>query len=365
VRALALLALLARLEGPAEASPSVQRPRRLQLQWRAPPACPGPEEVWARVRQRVPDVDEPLAPGQVPLDLRASLEPVPGGFELELRLTQGPDFHARELSALDCSLLTDAAALVIAVALDPVATAASVPWTAPAAAPELELDPLPERAPEIPAPLDPPDALPRPPDDDEANARTVEGPGDRAPRSLTLAGPRPRPGSTVDLRVGLRALAGGGYGPMNTAYATIGGGVALLGDRFRVALDGRWVARRTIARPSGAGGQIDAWLLGAQGCFVPSARRIELPVCAGVEAGRLRGRGLSTLPVVEEAAIPHAALRLGPGLAWAPTERLALGFDLELAVPVTRGEFVIDQIVIQRVAPVNVRGVLGVELRLP
>jgi hypothetical protein len=68
--------------------------------------------------------------------------------------------------------------------------------------------------------------------------------------------------------------------------------------------------------------------------------------------------------VVDRAAFPHVALRLAPGVTWVPIDRLAIGFDLELAAPLTRGEFVVDAIVVQRVVPVAVRGMLGIEIRL-
>lgn len=173
------------------------------------------------------------------------------------------------------------------------------------------------------------------------------------------------PRTATGLRVGLRALGGGGFGPTNAGYATLAGSVALLGERWRVAVDGRWFVPRSVSQASEVGGRFDAWLLGAVGCFVPHPGKIELPLCAGVEAGQLRAEGLPSLAVVEQAAIPHVALRLTPGIAWAPIERLAIGFDLELTAALTRGEFVVDTTVVQRVTPVGVRGLLGLELRLP
>lgn len=328
---------------PAE-RPDVQRPSQLHLGWTGPNACPDADEVRERLRARLPTIGDPLPRGVVPLDVEVSLVAVDAGFEASVVLSSGASSHARTLASRDCSLLTDAIVLVVAVALDPITTAAEVA--------RREAAPIVEAAPAV--------------IEDEPARPTEPEP---EPRDTSMAVSLPAadddPTTASSLQVGLRVLGGGGFGPTNTAYASLAGSVALLGPRWRAAVDGRWAVRRTVVLPSGAGGRFDAWLVGAVGCFVPARRRLEFPLCAGIEAGQVRGAGLPSLAVVDEASFPFAALRLSPGLAWVPIDRLALGFDLELAAPLTRGEFVIDAAVVQRVVPVTVRGMLGVELRLP
>ena len=165
------------------------------------------------------------------------------------------------------------------------------------------------------------------------------------------------------LRVGLRLQGGGGFGPTNTGTGTLGGSVALFGPRWRAQVDARWILPRIVTTQELAGA-FDAWLVGAAGCFVPTVRVIELPLCAGVEAGQLRGEGRS-LPTVSAARFAHVALRVGQGIAWAPIDRLALGLDLELSAPLTRAAFVVDGTTVQRTAAVGVRALVGLELRLP
>lgn len=362
VRPLVLLAALwagpPGLADPDAPPPDVQRPSQLQLEWKAPAACPDIDELRTRLRDRLPGVDQPLSPDMVPLDVTASiLATEDEGFEARIELRNREGAGERTLSSRDCSLLTDAIVLVIAVTLDPVTTAERVsqretpdPADRPRAEPSVDTR---EADPAVAPVIEPAPASTRADQElDASSSRSSGADADGVGSSMPA------------LQLGLRVLGGGGFGPTNTGYASLAGSVALLGDRWRVAIDGRWAVRRSVLRDDGAGGQFDAWLLGVVGCYVPGRAKLELPVCAGVEAGQVRGQGIATLPSVDRAAVPHVALRLTPGVAWVPIERLAIGFDLELAAPLTRGEFVVDAIVVQRVVPVAVRAMLGIELRL-
>lgn len=286
----------------------------------------------------------------VPLEVTASLTSTQEGFEARIQLRNREGAGERVLGSRDCSLLTDAIVLVIAVTLDPVTTAARDSQREVSNSEE-----QPDDQPEPPA--DPRAADPAIPADPSTPADDDLGVSIRGDSDDTTWSASP-------FQLGLRVLAGGGFGPTNTGYASLAGSFALIGDRWRVAIDGRWAVRRSVLRADGAGGQFDAWLVGAVGCYVPGRAKLEVPVCAGVEAGQVRGQGISTLAVVDQAAFPHVAVRLAPGVTWVPIDRLAIGLDLELAAPLTRGEFVVDAIVVQRVVPVAVRAMLGIEIRL-
>jgi hypothetical protein len=334
--------------------PDVQRPSQLQLEWSAPAGCPNIDDLRTRLRDRLPTVEQPLSPGVAPLEVTASILQASGGFEARIELRNRQGAGERTLSSRDCSLLTDAIVLVIAVTLDPVTTAAHSPQRE-AKIPE----PPDDEPPADPRPADladPPESDATPPSDPAGDRGISTGDDTDAATSSTFRPSRPQ--------LGLRILGGGGFGPTNTGYASLAGSFALIGHRWRVAIDGRWAVRRSVARNGGVGGQFDAWLVGAVGCYVPGRAQLELPVCAGVEAGQVRGQGNPTLPVIDRAAFSHVALRLAPGVAWVPIDRLAIGLDLELAAPLTRGEFVVDAIVVQRVVPVAVRAMLGIEIRL-
>jgi hypothetical protein len=339
----------------------VQRPSQVQLEWTVSPGCPNVDDLRARLRDRLPTVEQPLSPGAVPLEVSASILSAAQGFEAHIELRNGESTDERRLSSRDCSLLTDAIVLVIAVALDPVTMAAHESQRREARG-QASAPTTPRERPrdEVPA-----DQL----TDGPAESSPIEPIPESAPAAgelgVSLGSSDDATSIAFPLQVGLRALAGGGFGPTNSGFASLAGSVALIGARWRVVIDGRWVVRRSVVRDGGAGGRFDAWLVGAVGCYVPGPAKLELPVCAGVEAGQVRGEGVPTLAVIDRAAIPHVALRLAPGITWVPIERLAIGFDLELAAPLTRGEFVVDAIVVQRVVPAAVRGMLGIEIRLP
>lgn len=331
----------------------VQRPGQLSLDWTAPAECPDVEEVHARLRAHLPGIDEPLIKGGTPLRVIAVITGVDDKFEVSLQATNREGTHERRLSTRDCSLLTDAVVLVIAVTIDPVTTATR---SSVERVDEAERD---EVRPSDPAAAESVDEAPI-----ASEPAVGRGAASEEPTGSIDVAPRRERDSARRLRLGVKASGGGGYGPTNTGYGWLSGGVALLGERWRWAVDGRWAIRRSVVQPSGAGGIFDAWTLGSLGCFVPAPGGIELPLCGGAEAGQLRGEGVSALPVVERAEFLHVALRLSGGLAWAPIERLAVGFDLELAAPLTRAEFTVDDVVVQRGSPMGVRGLLGVELRL-
>jgi hypothetical protein len=102
-------------------------------------------------------------------------------------------------------------------------------------------------------------------------------------------------------------------------------------------------------------------------CVVPplARDRIELPICAGMEAGVVRGRGPNTSPNARTAAQPWAAVELGPALLWVPTKRVALGIEVDFVTGLLRGGFTIGDEIAQSLAPVGVRALARVEVRFP
>lgn len=56
---------------------------------------------------------------------------------------------------------------------------------------------------------------------------------------------------------------------------------------------------------------------------------------------------------------------LGPGLSWAPIDRLALELHVEALVPLVSGGFALDDEPMLDNLPAGVRALAGVEVRLP
>ena len=334
--------------------PPVQRPSDAPLTWNAPTECPSSEEVLARIHALVPDVLADSERARV----SATVEIVEAGYQLELVLRAGDDSIHRTLIGSDCEQVSDAVALLVAVLLDPVASASEVQRRRSAADPIAS-----ENQPAIEPPAIEP-SEPSPPEDPtpaSISSTSGEGASDSTP-----APPRSRL-RRADIRVGLRISGGGGYGPTTAGFADLNASAAVFGGRWRAELGGAWTPFREV-RNQDIGGRFDAWRVFARGCFVPKAGprdRIELPLCPSFEVGQVRGRGLDDLPISLEANLLWVALGLGQGLWFAPLERLALGVDLQLAVPLRGGRFLIETVEIQRITPLAVRGLVGLELRLP
>jgi hypothetical protein len=157
----------------------------------------------------------------------------------------------------------------------------------------------------------------------------------------------------------LRALPG--------ATATFGGALALRTRRARVELRGRWATpRRTFAREHpDAGVQVDLWTLGASGCYAPRWRRLEFPICAGLEFGAMRGRGFGvTQP--RSARMLYVAVPVDANLVWAPIPRVGLLVGAGASPAVVRPSYGLEAAgPLFRAGPVALRVVVGVEVRFP
>jgi hypothetical protein len=114
-------------------------------------------------------------------------------------------------------------------------------------------------------------------------------------------------------------------------------------------------------------GRYDGGFGGARGCFVaPFAEdRLELPICAGIEAGVIRGRGVGMTPSPSSATQPWAAVGLGPGVRYVANKWIALHLEVDLVAALLRGGFTIGDLIAQSQAPIGVRALAGLEVRFP
>lgn len=328
--------------------PPVQRPSDAPLTWNAPTECPSTEDVLARIHALAPGVLADSERARV----SATIEVVEDGYQLAVVLRMGEDSIRRTLVGSDCEEVSDAVALLVAVLLDPVASAREVQVRrSVVATPEIDL-PAPEQ------PLEEADESDESDEFDESWPPTISSPSESTE-------PRRRP--RRDVRAALRLAGGGSYGPTTAGFADLSASASVFGGRWRAEVGGAWTPIREL-RSDEIGGRFDAWRVFARGCFVPTVGPrdgLELPLCPSFEVGQVRGRGLDDLPVALEARFLWIALGVGQGLWFAPLERLALGVDLQLAVPLQGGRFLVEMLEIQRITPVAVRGLVGVELRLP
>jgi hypothetical protein len=328
-------------------APPVQRPHdrppTLALSWATAgaSACPSRSELIERIGGQ--GVSEQLGEwiperhDRAKLEVEVEIAVVGERWQASLSLTDADGRSQRSFSAQSCAALADATALIIAVTLDPVAVA-SVHASVPA-----------RREPEPPKPEpEPPKPEPEP----------------EPPINLTLSDDDPGPQRWPEgLRVGVSIHGGGGWGPIADFTAAIGGRVSLFGERWRAELGGRWAIPRRIEQAGGAG-VFDAWMIEGRGCFVPSVRVLEFPLCPGIELGSVRGSGVPPTRDPLQQSFLWVAPTLSQGLTWAPIDRLAIGVELGLVAPLTRGRFVVADLPIEDLARIGGRALLSLELRL-
>jgi hypothetical protein len=317
------------------------------LRWDGPPECAGWDPLHERLTELLPELavrDE----GAVAVGV--SLSAVTEGFTVVVEVGSELGVDRREFVAESCAVAIGASALVIAVALDPIAVAHELERLRqePEPEPEPEPDPGPEPEPD-PGPETEPE-----PELEPSVSFTLEprsdAPGDRKRR---------------ELRAGLAALGGGGYGPLQSGSGLLMARIALLGRAWRAELRGAWLPGIVHDLGDARRVRVDGWLLGGRGCGVLERNTLEFPLCVGIEAGAVRGAAFEPIANRNTGTQPWVAAEVGPGLHWVPRPRLALGLEVAAVVPFVTGGFALDGQRVLGFAPVGVRVLAGIELRLP
>jgi hypothetical protein len=255
------------------------------------------------------------------------------GMILVLEFRQ-PVARVRQLRGHTCTELHDAAAVVLAVTIDPL-----VP---------LDEDEGPEvEAPEVEAPEV--EASPEP-EIEMAAEPEVE----TAPRSTP--------------QLGLRLRIGGGvhYG----ALPGVAGGPSLaIGLRWR-ALRAELVGTWWLSKPARfdsvpeVGATLSLGWVAPRVCGVPSTPRVSFPLCAGVELGAMRASSFG-VPVPRPRTLPWIAAQFGGAVSVGLGGPLALWVGIDGIIPLTRPGFTIRGLgELHRAPPFAFQALLGFEIRL-
>jgi hypothetical protein len=298
-----------------------------RIEWHAPAECPDDAAVEARVGDML-GATTTNASERATADVVGDHE----GWTVEIATFIDGAKQTRSLRADDCAVLAEAVAVVVAVALDPVAVATSEAR---------------EQGPRVPEPT-----IETPP----TSAREV----DRAPPQPRRTSAPPRRTWTFGLRVA------GGYG-----IGTAPGGTGLVGlalfaqtGRARIEIEGRWYGPREIL-DDGTGARTQLGTAAALGCLELGRAVVTAPLCLGFEAGALRARGLR-LPDPIVVNFPWAAPVARAALAARVHARVRMWLALEGAVLVVRPQLqqgFDDPEVLWQAPPVAARVMLGVEVR--
>ncbi|MCH9681127.1 MAG: hypothetical protein K0V04_06830 [Deltaproteobacteria bacterium] len=312
--------------------------RDTAVRWSAPSGCPSSEALSRGVERRL---GRTLSSEEVTVEATVTTGGS-GRYRLALRTEVDGVSDQRSLEADDCSALADATALIVALAVDPVAVADALgAWRAPA----------PEDAPPVAvgptvAPNESPRRGTRRGGDDGAPA----GPSDqRAPVGGVF---RASPG------VGLGATPG-----VTGAFALAGG---LRWSRARIELEGGYWLPRPSTAIDGASVRVQLGTVSARGCGQLGRDNIEAPLCGGLQVGGMRGDG-NGAPNSRSAQGLWLALEAGVGLSWWFSPRWALAGGFVAAVPLVHPRFELAAETPQLLfEPASVAGRLwlGIEFRL-
>lgn len=330
-------------------------PRGSAVEWQAPPACPDRRALADAITARLgrePTPDELSLVGRVERDGA-------GQYHLELRLTVDGHTQTRRLTTRRCAALVDAAALLVALALDPDAgDPERIPG--PELAPEFPPDVAPDLAPtatepaEPPEPVDPARLVEPLPGLDSGPAAPIPPPDPVAPP------PRRRLGGLVRLSGGLE------LGALPGATAGVELAVGVLWPRARLEFHAVYLTPQTATRSPHAV-SVSLLAAGARGCARLGRGRFEFPLCGGLELGGLRGEGRG--PGARAATGLWAAALASAGAAWRFHRRFSLGLTAQGLARLAAPSFDLradpgPPETLFASAPVGLRVLLGLELRL-
>ena len=288
------------------------------LEWSAPKGCPSRAEVLARMTRLLGK--PPGTAGEPALSVRGEVSELPSQprerFRVRLlsRTAEGPS--ERTVDGVSCERVTDAAVLILAMAIDAEAVAARLNAPPP---PE-----LPSRREPAPAP-------------------------EPAARPLALWA-----------RAG--ALADAGALPRINPGFALGIGVSV--SRVWFEAEGRkWLAQRIEApdRP-GAGGRFERQAVLLRTCFEFKAGSFSGGPCAGTTVGWMSGQGYG-ISDPEDGGSAWAEAFAGGALRQRMSELFALRVDLDAVTPLVNPRFSIGGVGSVHRAPfVFGRGALALEL---
>jgi hypothetical protein len=290
----------------------------VELRWQAPASCPDEAVVRRRLERALLERDAtPVEPTTIDVEVTALDE---GGHALVMLVRMGDRVGRRTLEGVDCEALADAAVLVVAVALDPGG--------------EVDLETL----------ESPDEAFVPPPvevtgEEGEPSApREPSAPNPAPPLEEQERGKPPRPVFFAQTGVGV------GVGILPRVGPSINVSAGPRGRYWVATLGGSFWFRRDARVPEHpeVGGELRLWSIDARGCGIPAVGMLAFPLCGGVSAGMLHGRGIGELDS-RKARSPWVAMRAGPGLEVWPVRAFGVWIRAEGVFVVARPDFEVPQ----------------------
>ncbi len=314
--------------------PVVSERTAIELEWNAPPGCPDADRFIGAVGRLLAttiDLDPTAA-----IAVRAEISSGPQDYELALFVETAEVVEERRLHAPNCGELGDAAALVVATAVD-AARVADVLVRPPA-----------------------PAAKPSPPSLPPVERRSPSAPLEAAPAEAKQP---TRPRFAMDVTSGVAV----GLTPRVTPWLRAEIGVAL--SRAKISATVGHAFARTSTDGNALGARAQLTVGGVSGCYLATRKRLTLPVCALLELGATRAEGKG--PGID--ARVRSQLWAGAGaavaIAFFPIPQVGIVGGLDALVVLRRPRFHVVDAGVRRTAyeaaPAAVRAVIGLAVRLP
>jgi hypothetical protein len=321
----------------------------VELVWSAPPGCPREAAVRAEVERLVGRGAR--AGAEAPVHAAALVTYDQRRWRATIAIT-GADAspRQREIEGETCAQVADAAAVIVALAIDPAAGSSLAAPPKPVASP-----PSP---PLSPPPASPPLLVPQPP-----VQLTPLGPS--APLSPVPPSPAPqsRPMSKR-LALGIKAVGGVDIQSLSKPWLGVGLG-GILGfsqNRIEIAMFGWLPEVVNMPRKPYVGAQISLFVGSARYCRTIVSGTLGLAGCGGMELGSIHA---ASFGVSSRSA--GSAFWLAPGLGLvgllSSSRHLALSFELAGVAPSFRRSFWITGLgEVYRPPELTVRAVMGAEV---
>lgn len=295
---------------PLRASAQSSSPELFRLSWSATDECPSDADVRQEL-QRLLGASAASPGGRV--DASARVSAVKGGFELEIALGQDDQLRARRLTAPHCQELGHAAALIVALAVDP-------SLTIPGGEKLSEV---------VPAPC-------------PASAATV---------TATAPGPAPQCPVCTACAASLRQLpdwhtaallaASISYGELPQGLPRASAGAAYRADPHWLELSLSGAFASTGFRGDGRGATLWQWYATPRYCVQARFGTTRVGPCASTEVGLIKAAGFGV-----EQPKTQRTWWVAPGLGLQAAWRLESGVELlvggDLLVAATRTRFRLD-----------------------
>jgi hypothetical protein len=337
------------------------------VEWDVPAGCPAATRLTDAVSRFV---GRPIDADVRRLDVTVALD-VTGSHTLTLTLETTAGIELREtLRDRDCEVVVDAAALKVAFAIDPEATAIAIEAPAPPSEPEPERTPPPKAdptPPPDPGPATEPATEPLPTRTPSVPARPDAPTPSRnePPRLRSRCAPGPRVGASRRPCADLGVHAGLHVGPLPRVGPGLGGGVAVLWPRLAVRISAaHWFAQTTRLAGRDTGGRLRLTTVDVAACARLGVRTVEFPLCGGLQLGSFFGRGIALDDPNDERLLWAAAIAHG-GLTWVVARRFAPFVRAGLAVPLSAYRFHVNASeLVHSAAPVAFQAALGAAVRV-